>query len=386
MTSADTAELDFSKRLSRGLRRIAAAQGRNAVLSATAQAAHELGRADGLCALPSDYSHYLVVTADDTQVLSLESGSSLQRLVASAADAREAIVQHRPDMEVELPAGRRFRAETVLTVPLGAASAYFAIAFFWREGVGPSTAQLALLPALAWTCNLALQAQHREEELQRIQEQQRLQIVELQHRARNVLALVRSIIRRSSDTTESMEEYALHLEARISALARTQGALIIDGRAGPELEDLIRSELAANAVRDSQFVISGPSMRLSTRAAETMALTLHELTTNALKFGALTAPAGHIAVTWSIDSSATPPRLHWHWIESGVGLAHAQPHRRGFGQELIERVLPYELGARTAFSLAPGGVHCEIELPLNERTTSFSEQPREHNGGSLHDN
>lgn len=382
MTSAAIVELDFSRRLSRGLRRIASAQGRNAVLAATAQAAHELGRADGLCALPSACSNYLVVTAEDAQVLLLEGGSSLQRLVASATDSREAIVQHRSNMEVELPEGRHFRAQTVLTVPLGAASAYLAIAFFWHDGVGPGAEQLALLPGLAWTCNLALQAQHREEDLQRIQEQQRLQIIELQHRARNVLALVRSIIRRSSNTAESTEDYASHLEARISALARTQGALIIDGRAGPELEDLIRSELAANAVRDSQFAIAGPAMRLSTRAAETIALTLHELTTNALKFGALTAPAGHIAVNWSIDSSVTPPRLHWRWIESGVGMAHAEPHRRGFGQELIERVLPYELGARTTFFLAPGGVQCEIDLPLNERTTSFSEHHAKTAGGS----
>ena len=386
MTTAATTELEFSRRLSRGLKRIASAQGRNAVLVATAQAAQELGRADGLCALPSDYSHYLMITAEDAQVLSLESGSSLHRLVASAADSREAIVRHRSNMEVELPAGRRFHAETILTVPLGTGSAYFAIAFFWHDGAGPSAEQQASLPALAWTCNLALQAQDREADLQRIQEQQRLQIIELQHRARNVLALVRSIVRRSSATAVSVEEYTSHLEARISALARTQGALIIDGRAGPELEDLIRSELAANAARDNQFAIAGPAIRLSIRAAETMAMMLHELTTNALKFGALTAPAGHIAVNWSIDNSATPPRLQWRWTESGVGMAHAQPHRRGFGQELIERVLPYELGARTAFSLAPGGVHCEVDLPLNERTVSFNEHSLQRSRGGLHDN
>jgi two-component sensor histidine kinase len=375
MTAADTAELDFSRRLSRGLERIASAHTRNDVLVATAKTAHELGRADGLCALPSDHSHYLVSTADDPQVCRLESGSSLQRLVASASDAREAIVQHRPDMEIELAAGRRFIAETILTVPLSAASAYLAIGFFWRAGLSPSTEQLALLPALAWACSLALHAQQQEEELRRTREQQRLQIIELQHRARNVLALVRSIIRRSNDTAESTEDFVSHLEARISALARTQGALILDGRAGPELEDLIRTELAANAVRDAQFAIRGPSVRLSTRAAETMALTLHELTTNALKFGALTAPAGHIAVSWSVDNSMTPAKLQWRWIESGVSMAHAEPPRRGFGQELIERVLPYELGACTAFALAPGGVHCEIDLPLNERTTSLSEHP-----------
>jgi two-component sensor histidine kinase len=376
MTSTAGAELDFAQRLSAGLKRIAAARSTNAVLAASAIVAHELAHADGVCALPIDYSHYLIATFDDAEVQSLGGGSSLQRLIVSAAQTRQAVVQHQPDMEIELPAGKRIRAETILTVPLDVASTYLAIGYLWCFGYVPKPEQLDLLATLAWATSIALHAQQKEEELQRSREQQRAQTVELQHRVRNVLALVRSIIRRSSYAGQSAEDFSSHLEDRISAVARTQGALAIDGRAGPELEDLIRAEFAANAVRENQFTVNGPSLRLSTRGTETMALMIHELTTNAFKFGALTVPMGHISIDWRIDSASMPPHLRWSWSESGVGIAEPAPQRRGFGQELIERVLPYELGANTTLTFAPGGVRCEIDLPLNERTTSFSDAHR----------
>lgn len=386
MTSAAGAHIDFSQRLSGGLQKIAAARSRDAVLSAATRVAHDLARADGVCALPKDYSHYLIATNDEPQVQSLRNEPSLQRLVASAAEAREGVVKHRPEVELELLAGKRFLVETLLTVPLGLASAYLAIGFFWRAGHAPTAEQVALLPALACATSLALHAQQKEEELRRTRDQQRTLTIELQHRVRNVLALVRSIIRRSSDANDSAEDFSSHLEARVSALARTQGSLSIDGRVGLELEDLIRTELAANAIRDSQFSISGPALRLSPRGTETLALMLHELTINALKFGAFTEPGGQLRIEWSIDDRSSPPRLHWRWCESGVATDATAPKRRGFGRELIERVVPYELGARTAFTFAPEGVRCEIDLPLNERTASISDADRTQDQEPSYDN
>lgn len=367
MTSADSLDLDLSRRLNSGLKRIASAHGVEAVLLATATAARELADAAGLCAVPTDHSHYVVSTPELVSVSASKGSSSLQRLITSAAIDGEAIVQHRPSMEVELPSGRRLLAETLLTVPVGADSGYLGLAFFWRNGPSPSAAQLTLLPGLAWTTCLALRAQQLAARLDESRIEQQAQIAEIQHRARNALATVRSIIRRSGQTAESPEEFASHLEARICALARTEGALTIDQHCGLELEDLIRAELTANAVRDSQFVISGPSWRLPARAAETMALTLHELTMNALKFGAFAVPDGRLAVNWNIDT-ARVPMLHWFWIESNVVIAQPAPRRRGFGRELIERLLPDELGAVTRFTLAGDGARCEIDLPINERT------------------
>lgn len=372
MTSAEGADLEFSGRLNCGLKRIASAKGIDAILIATTKAAHELANSAGLCAVPNDQTHCLIATANDG-VTSLKDNSSLQRLVASAADGGEAIVQHRPNMQLELPAGRRLLAETLLTVPLGEESGFLGLAFFWRDGMSPSTEQLALLPALAWTSCLALRTQQHEGELRQSLAEHRSHISDLQHRARNVLAVVRSIIRRSGNTAESQEEFASHLEARISALARIQGALTIERQPGPELEDLVRTELTANAIRDSQVNIAGPSLRLVSRAAETMALTLHELTTNALKFGALATPDGRIGVSWSIETTPAPA-LRWRWIESNVRIVQTAPVRRGFGRELIERLLPYELGAVTSFAIGADGARCEIELPINERTAASEQE------------
>lgn len=98
-----------------------------------------------------------------------------------------------------------------------------------------------------------------------------------------------------------------------------------------------------------------------------MALTLHELTMNAVKFGAFSVPDGRLAVNWSIDRASTPT-LRWRWVESNVHIAQTTPSRRGFGRELIERLLPYELGAVSHYTLADGGARCEIDLPINELT------------------
>lgn len=368
------------QRLSGGLQLMASAQNRNAVLATATSLAHELTHADGLCALPKEHSHILFAIRGDPEVRSLRNGASMQQLVRSAGEGGGAVVRHDPAMELDLSTGKLFRAESSLIVPLRLASPYVAIGFFWRAGRSPPVEHLPLLATLAWATSFALHARQNDEELQRSREQQRTHTLELQHRVRNVLALVRSIIRRSSYAGEAAEDFSSHLEARVSALARTQGSLSMGGSAGSDLEDLLRAEFAANAVREAQFSIDGPPLRFSVRAAETMALTLHELTMNALKFGALADSTGHISVDWSIDDDSTaPPRLHWRWRESGVGIIALTPQRRGFGQELIERVLPYELGARTNLTFAPGGVRCEIELPLNERTTSFGDADKKQN-------
>src|SRR5262245_42455160 len=107
MTQSDSVDLEFSRRLNRGLKRIAAAPGVDGVLLATTRAAHELTNADGLCAIPNDVSQGVICTAEDAAMTLLDSSSSLQRLVAAAAQGDEAIVQYRPSMEVELSPGRR---------------------------------------------------------------------------------------------------------------------------------------------------------------------------------------------------------------------------------------------------------------------------------------
>ncbi|WP_342027931.1 PAS domain S-box protein [Microvirga vignae] len=198
----------------------------------------------------------------------------------------------------------------------------------------------------------------------------KLLLAELQHRVRNTLGVIRSIARRTAATSETAEDYAMHLEGRIDSFARVQAVVTRDPAAGLNLEMIVADELRAVAAHEGEQVksVSGPEVRLQPKAAETMALAIHELATNAVKYGALSAAEGRIQVTWAIDRSGHEPQLVFQWIETGVPLATQQPRRRGFGLELIERTLSYELGGEAKLDFTPDGLRCTISLPLDHQT------------------
>ncbi len=189
---------------------------------------------------------------------------------------------------------------------------------------------------------------------------------DVQHRMRNALAVMRSVARRTVRTSETVEHYASHFEGRLDAFARVQDALIRSPDDAVDLEGLIREELVAHRVGDAGLDIEGPRLRLVGQAAEAFVLALHELVVNAVKFGALTAPGGRVSIAWTIDRATAPPRLLFRWVEKGVRIAGPAPRRRGFGTEVIERSLPYELSAATRLEFLPGEVRCTIALPLTE--------------------
>jgi two-component sensor histidine kinase len=187
-------------------------------------------------------------------------------------------------------------------------------------------------------------------------------VAELQHRMRNVLGLVRSLVRRTVETSVSAEEYAAHLEGRISALARTQAFAMRQPRDGVSLEELVDAELIAHAARDGKVKSAGPPVRLRPQAAETLGMALHELTTNAVKFGALSVPEGRLTITWRKELDREDPCVRLEWVEEGV--ATLAPTHRGFGHDLIERTVPYELRGASRLTFEPDGVRCVIDIPL----------------------
>lgn len=208
-----------------------------------------------------------------------------------------------------------------------------------------------------------------EEALRESEKRTKLLLSELQHRVRNTLAVVRSITRRTAATSETVEDYAMHLEGRIESFARTQTMATRAPDNGVNLEELVRDELLAHAARDEDKAhVDGPSVRLKAETAETLGLAVHELATNAIKYGALSEKEGRIDVIWRIDGNDGQKRLRLEWRENGVHMATEAPRRRGFGSELIERALPYELDATTELEFTPGGIRCTIELPFNEQT------------------
>ncbi|MGI4977375.1 MAG: HWE histidine kinase domain-containing protein [Janthinobacterium lividum] len=198
---------------------------------------------------------------------------------------------------------------------------------------------------------------------------------ELQHRARNTFAVVRSIVRRTATTSHTVEDYAMHLTGRLDAVARAEAMTSFDPQGSACLQSLLLEELLAHAMEEGdQVSLDGPSVRLRGKAAEMLALALHELTVNAVKFGALSTPEGRVAVRWGIDPAPAGDAagdvggdgrvLRLAWREAGAGVADAPAGPRGFGTEMIERTLAYELGATASLGFGREGAWCDIAVPL----------------------
>ncbi|TCH98128.1 methyltransferase [Roseococcus sp. SYP-B2431] len=201
----------------------------------------------------------------------------------------------------------------------------------------------------------------------RAQGQQYLLMAELQHRVKNILTVVRSITRRSLDGAENLDDLRRQLGGRIDALSRTQGVLANRGVEGVRLEELVRDELAASQDGAKPVEVEGPGIVLKEKAAEVFALALHELTTNAVKYGALSPNGGRLSVRWWITNTQQGPRLALEWLEQGVAMPTRPPARSGFGRRLIERGLPYDLDAATSFEFRQDGVRSTVELPIGPR-------------------
>jgi two-component system CheB/CheR fusion protein len=186
--------------------------------------------------------------------------------------------------------------------------------------------------------------------------------VPVQDPVKTALAIVRVLARRTRENAVDLDAYASHLDGRLAALARVHGAL---GRhqAGADLEELVREELLQHTAEDMQGVsIAGPPMRLAGSAAEYIALALHELAVNAMKFGALTVPGARLSVTWERQEGPSGAILSFSWREDGVPILATNPRRIGFGRQLLEQGLPYQLGAQTRFSFEPGGLRFDLEF------------------------
>jgi PAS domain S-box-containing protein len=202
----------------------------------------------------------------------------------------------------------------------------------------------------------------------------RLQVLvaELQHRTRNLLAVVRSLADKTLRRSADLPEFQARFQDRLAALARVNGLLSrLEDGGRIAFDELLRVELAALGMLDGQadrVVLEGPegvSLRSST--VQTLALALHELATNALKYGALSGAGGQLEVRWSLERRDGLPQLEVDWRERGVAMPGpgAAPRGGGYGRELIERALPYQLDARTTYELGPDGVRCTIMLPVS---------------------
>ena len=188
----------------------------------------------------------------------------------------------------------------------------------------------------------------------------------LRHGMRNTMAMMRMILLRSAEGAADVESYVAHLDGRFGAIMRVQAATDAFGDAN--LHTLVSDELLFHLVREGeQAAIAGPRVRLRPRAALVLALALHELTSNAVEHGSLALPQGRVSATWRIaEAAAGIAVLTLDWVETG-GSGVRAPARRGFGTEVLEDMLAYDLGAQTALRYAPDGLACTIRLPLTAR-------------------
>ena len=195
-------------------------------------------------------------------------------------------------------------------------------------------------------------------------ERERLMTREIDHRAKNALAVVQAVARLTDG--HSVEAYRDKLEARLAALARSHNLLAAGRWGAVDFGTLVRAELEPFGLGDSgSTTLEGPALALHAEAAQTVGLVLHELTTNAVKHGALACSRGHIRVGWSMAANGAP-ELTLLWKETGVRMPEGTPTHRGFGSELLENMLPYQIGARTERRFEPDGLSCAIRLPLPE--------------------
>ena len=212
------------------------------------------------------------------------------------------------------------------------------------------------------------------DDIRAMQGRQEFMVAELQHRTRNLLAVVRSIAEQSMRGSDTMPQFWVTFERRVAALSRVQGLLSRSENEPITIGAVVRSELEAFAAADmsDRVVAEGPEVRLRKGSVQTLALALHELATNARKHGALANDVGRLRITWSTYADALGDRLSMEWRETGIdGTGVKDPAEEGttgFGRLLIERALPHALHARTTYELGEKELRCTIDFPLAERS------------------
>ncbi len=206
-------------------------------------------------------------------------------------------------------------------------------------------------------------------EARRWSESQELLIDELQHRTRNLISVVEAIARETMATTGSVDTFMVEFTTRLAALSRVQGLLSRSEREPITIRALVRMELAAvGAEAESpRAIVAGPEVRLRKRSVQILALAIHELATNAQKYGALASDDGRLSVRWDVERGTDENAcLALEWRETGTKdrLDRAAPRRCGYGRTLIEQGLPYTLSAQTEFEFGEDAFRCSIRLPL----------------------
>lgn len=190
-------------------------------------------------------------------------------------------------------------------------------------------------------------------------------IDELNHRVKNTLTTVQSIVTQAVRNSTDPLVIRKSIETRIAALSRSHDLLGREKWDGAGLDDLVREALEPFRVthgNTERFSIEGENIRLSPKAALALGIAFHELATNAVKYGAFSNEAGSVSIKWTVAAKPDGQWLCLHWRESG-GPPVTVPNRKGFGSRIIEQGLAHELKGKITLAFPPGGVVCTIDIP-----------------------
>ncbi len=213
------------------------------------------------------------------------------------------------------------------------------------------------------------------------EEQQRLLVTELNHRVRNMLQVVAGVSAQTMKRSVSMDEFSESFLGRLYAMGRSYELLSRERWTDVRLGELLRKVLQPYDTGAQRIVVTGPRVLAKPAAALALGMVLHELATNAAKYGAFSVPEGSVRVTLSIDSKADTEagpgvigrELVVKWQESG-GPPVTPPDRRGLGTELIERQFRYELKGQAVLDFPVGGLHASLRMPLDPRLLTVVER------------
>lgn len=196
-------------------------------------------------------------------------------------------------------------------------------------------------------------------ERQQASARQEVLIAELNHRVRNILGVIRGLIRQSQPTEPAVKDFANVVDGRIHALARAHNQITDDHWGPAPMQALIDAEVAAFVDEGERVISRGEPVLLNPQAYSTMALVVHELVTNSTKYGALSVPEGHVEISWT-RNEANDLVLQWRELK---GPKVAKPTRKGFGTTIIDRSVPYDLGGAAQIDYKPDGVEARFRIP-----------------------
>lgn len=256
---------------------------------------------------------------------------------------------------------RRSGIRTVQSTPLLSRSGQILgmISTHWRELHRPSERAFGLFDVLARQAADLIERSKAEAALRESEERARMLGREAEHRTKNILAAVQTVVRLSqAETSEGFKEV---IEGRIQALANAHTLLAESRWIGADLLTLASRELAPYLQKKRPRVrIDGPHVPVDPKAAQAIAVTLHELTTNAAKYGALSVAEGHVEIKWTLASAH---RVCITWAETG-GPAAAPPTRKGFGTQVMEALIKLDLQGKLRFDWGAEGLTCAIEVQV----------------------